>query len=257
MKRFIPAGVAVACLASTATAFALQTTPSPVTVTAAATASKGMGTKQAPKGVGAGITTGATTSDGSRPESAKELRSSWAGIVSNGKHFPKCTVDQIDMMQSDSTCPKGSLVAKGTLKAVIGPEADFDTPGANCVKEVRVYNAGANQATVLLVGSAADCVGVGYLPPFPATWSKAGGIDGGQTLVTPIPSNISHPLPGVLGSTTQLTMNFMKQSVKFKGKKEFYLSSVGCKGGKRKFTQVVVGDPSNKIYTTKTTAGAC
>jgi hypothetical protein len=243
------------CLTAAAVALAQQPTPSQLSIQSEATIASG-GTKKKPKPVSIKVVTTTSTDDGSRQETFSEIDSVWAGIRSNGKYWPKCTADEIDLAQSDADCPKGSLIATGTLLALVGPENDFSNPGIECRKDVHLYNAGQNKVTTILVGPAAECAGVDYLAPWEIIFTKKGGIAGGQKLVNKIPPNISHPLPGVLGSTTELTTNYKKLVKKVDGKKVGYLESIGCKG-KRKTTESVVTDPTGQTLTAKGDSGNC
>jgi len=255
MKKFVTiAAVATACLAPAAAAFA-SATPSPLQINATAKVAKG-GSKHKPKPVSVASDVSTATTDGSRQESFARLDVAFGGVRSNGKYFPKCTVAQIDAAQSDAGCPKGSLIATGKLTALVGPESDFSSPGVTCEKDVHLYNAGQNKVANILVGPAQNCAGVGYLPPWGLTWSDKGGVQGGQMLLNPIPTNISHPLPGVLGSTTHLITNYKKLTTTVKGKKVGYLESIGCKG-KRKATTKIVGDPSGRVVSSTGVAGTC
>jgi hypothetical protein len=232
-----------------------QPTPSQLKLTTSSTVKPG-GTKKKPKPVAITSLLDTSTADGTRQETFSELDVAWAGVKSQGQYFPTCTAAQIDAQQSDSVCPKGSLIATGKLTALVGPEADFSNPGAKCEKDVRLYNAGKNKVTNILVGDPSKCAGVGYLAPWTLTWTKKGGIQGGQMLKNPIPTNISHPLPGVLGSTVHLETDYKKLTTKVKGKKVGYLVSIGCKGKRTGLTNIVT-DPSGAHLTDSQPAGKC
>jgi hypothetical protein len=255
MRKFVTIAAATACLTPVAVALAQTATPAPLQLEASAKVAKG-GSKKKPKPVAVTSIIDTSTADGSRQETFSQLDTAFGAVRSNGKHFPKCTVAEIDEAQSDEGCPEGSLIADGDLTALVGPENDFSNPGAECKKTVHLYNAGQNKVANILVGPADECVGVGYLPPWELTWSNKGGVQGGQVLLNPIPPNISHPLPGVLGSTVHLVTRYKKLTTKVKGKTVGYLESIGCKG-KRKATTKITGDPSGTKYAETAIAGAC
>lgn len=256
MFRAALAGVMAVALVATSIAIAQQPAPSKMTLKASGKAAKGVGSKKKPAPVSISFKVVTSTSDGTRQESWKRIDNAWGGVRSNGALFPKCTVSKIAAAQSADGCPKGSLVATGKLKALNGPQSDFKAQAFPCAKDVSIYNAGKNKVAALLSGPGSACAGVGYLPPFPGTWVSKGGIGGGQLLRIPIPSYISHPLPGILGSPTELSMNVKRMIKKSKGVRRGYVESISCKG-KRKWRQTIVGDPSNRSYKTNATVGNC
>ena len=250
-------GAAAVALVTASIASAQQATPTKMDLKVSASSTTGKGSKSKPLPVSAGFKLTTSTPDGTRQESWKQIDNAWYGIRSNGKMFPTCTVTEIASKQSDAGCKKGSLVASGKLVALNGPATIFNFPGAECKKDVSIYNAGQGKVAALLEGPGTACAGVGYLPPFPGTWSKTGGIGGGERLRIPIPNNISHPLPGILGSPVTLNITMKKMSKKVKGKTRGYIESIACKGSRREWRQTIVGDPSGTKYSTKSTAGKC
>lgn len=249
------AGIAaLATPASVAFAQSQQPNPSPLTISGTNTVSKGTrGGKPVPVSIATFVRTG--TKDGSRPEGWKDVGLVVPGVTSNGAFFPKCDINKFAAAQSPSACPKGSLISTGKLTAIIGPANDFSNGGAPCKKDVSIYNAGQGKVISYLSGPGADCAGVAYQPPFPGTLKTSNGT---MTLRVPIPADtISRPLPGVLGSPTSQRNNFKKLTVRRNGVTRGFFESTCKKGGSRKVTSFVVGDPSDKTYSLSTAARKC
>lgn len=246
----------VLALAVPAVALGAQPSPSPVQVKSTLTASRGVGTKAKPVPVTASYTFHVSTADGSRPEAVKSFSHAWEGVRSYGRYFPKCTIEQISKAQSDSVCPKGSLVGKGPIHSLVGADNDFSNPGAPCDREARSYNAGQDKVVVLFVGPGTKCLGTAYTPPYAGKWSNSGGIGGGQLNISAPPFETTHPVPGLLVSTLDLKFTFPKRVITVKGRKVSYLMSVGC-SGKRAAREDYARQPSGKKTVTKTTAGRC
>ena len=175
--------------------------------------------------------------------------------LQRGPHFPKCTAAQIDAAQSDSVCPKGSLIGSvSPAEAALGPVSD-PTQSVSCKgKTISIYNAGASKVTWFTEGPGEQCAGVGYLAPFTAALKKVGNST--HTTLT-WPPNIVQPLPGVEGGFNLTNTTYFKVAGKpKKGKKgkSFYATSIACKGS-RDFTVIIVDTEGKK--TTNTTAGKC
>ena len=79
---------------------------------------------------------------------------------------------------------------------------------------------------------------------------------GGQTILNAPPYSTTHPVPGLLVSSIDLTFHFPKRVIKVHGRKVSYLMSVGCKG-KRSARETYKRQPSGKTYVAKRTAGSC
>lgn len=189
--------------------------------------------------------------DGGRPLTPTSWAWKWNGVVINGKGFPTCTPEQIDAAQSDAVCPKGSLVGEGPFEALLGPESDTKANTSCTGKSVRIYNSGPATQTFLLVGPGTKCAGVGYLPPIAMKLKTSGG---STTSTVVLPTNITHPLPGVAGALPLYAMKYKKLSRKSGGKTIYYMSSTSCKGT-RKITWTAK-DPAGTHVSTGT-VGKC
>ena len=120
--------------------------------------------------------------------------------MTNGKDFPTCSTAKIATAKSDTVCPKGALVASGSITAMLGTENDQSSTGRH--RSVRpaldVWNAGQGKVVYFFVdqGShfcAGGAVPTGFVGPFPARSRR------GKNLVMniPIPRDVSCPLAGV------------------------------------------------------------
>ena len=129
-------------------------------------------------------------------------------MVSDGKDFPTCSLAKIQAAKSDTGCPKGALVASGSITATLGPVTDTSTTSpqnAPCNPLLDVWNAGQGKVVYFFVDQgpnhlcAGGAVPTGFVGPFPGTVKTVG-----KNLVmnTPIPSYVSFPLTGVAGSLT-------------------------------------------------------
>jgi hypothetical protein len=228
MRRIALLAVALVSLIAAATAYAVVTNS--YTATTKISPSK-PGSAANPSPVTATLNYTAKGNNGARTGAISDIKNTWFGLVSDGKDFPVCTAGTINNALSDSGCPKGSEVGIGSLTAVVGPSAEpliSQSAGAPCSKAVHVYNAGQGKLTFFLVGPGASCANVAFLQAFPGTVKTSGGT---LTIDAPIPPSITAPLQGLEGSLTgeKLTYHLVK------GKHSF-LSSVGCKGGKRAYS---------------------
>ena len=216
------------------------------------TASPKAGTKKAPEGFTGGFN---FSSDNGALRQASQVSYEWwwEGVQGGLKGLPTCTAAQIDAGQTDSVCPKGSLIGNITgLEARLGPEGDGGVNFIDCKgKDVRFYNGGPSTFVWFVVGPADQCAGVGYLAPFEGQLRKVGK----EThFFTALPANIRNPLPGIEGGLTRLPTLFPKVSAKVKGKKQFYLRSTGCKGT-RSFNFQLIDVEGTK--TISSSAGKC
>lgn len=172
----------------------------------------------------------------------------WDGVRVDGSKFPKCTAEMIDAAQSDSVCPKGSLVATAPFTAKLGPENNPMSSVTCSGKTVRTYNAGPNKQAILIVGPGTNCAGIGYLAPAVITMKTVART---TTMTLVFPENITHPLPGIAGGLTDISTSYKPLKKTVGRKTHYYMSSTSC-SSQRKFTFTVV----DSTGTTKKTANA-
>lgn len=219
-RTIIAAAVATAMLIAATAAYAATT----YTVTSSAP-SNVAGSKAKPAAFTPTVEFKGLDATGLRAPTPDSWKWQWNGVTIDGTGFPTCTLAQIDAAQSDSVCPKGSLVAEGPLEAMLGPEGNTSSNILCTGKSVRFYNAGPKLIAGLLVGPATNCAGVAYLAPFPITLKTSGG---STTTTMVLPKNLSHPLPGVEGSVPSMKLVYKKLSRRSKGKTISYVSSTSC-----------------------------
>ena len=203
----------------------------------------------------------ATGTNGNRTAPLTDVKTTLYGVVASGKGFPSCSFATISNAHSDAGCPKGAMVATGSITAILGPIADPSTSDPNqipCNPLLHVWNGGGNKLVFFFVDQAPDhaCgpILTGTVGPFVGTVKQVG-----KNLVqdTPIPASVSFPLSGVEGSLTSETLHWLKVTHKVKGKTVAYNTSVGCKKGKRPYSvtfsaQSAPGAPSESQTVTGT-----
>jgi hypothetical protein len=220
--------------------------------TVSSTASKNKtGSKAKPAQFNAKWTYSVSDATGARAPAPNTWAWKWDGVKVDGSKFPKCTAEKIDAAQSDSVCPKGSLVATAPFTAKLGPDANPMSSVTCSGKTVRTYNAGANKQAILIVGPGTNCAGIGYLAPATITMKTVGRT---TTMTLAFPENITHPLPGIAGGLTDISTSYKPLSKKVGKKTYYYMSSTSC-SSQRKFTFTVTDSTGT---TTKTAnAGRC
>jgi hypothetical protein len=174
----------------------------------------------------------------------KKITTTIYGLKVDGKHFPTCSIGQIHQANSDTSCPKGSMVASGSITAAVGSATNFTAAAQACDPLLHVWNGGQGKLTFFFVdgpvGSAHDCVKgsitTGKVGPWKATYKQKGK---NFVLTVPIPTDVDYPLPGVVGSLQSETLNW-KSSTK---KGHTSITSVGCKGNKRPYSTGFVAAP--------------
>jgi hypothetical protein len=181
----------------------------------------------------------ASGTNGNRTAPLTDIKTKIYGLVSSGKSFPTCSEAKIAAAGSDTGCPKGALVASGSITAVIGPQSSQSSSAAlgTCDPLLHAWNAGQGKVVFFFVDAPGhECLNgaitTGAVGPFPGTVKTVG-----KTLVmdTPIPNYVSFPV-GLEGSLTSETLVWKNVSKKVHGKSVAYTSSTGCKGGKRPYS---------------------
>jgi hypothetical protein len=204
--------------------------------------------------------TAANATSGLRTAPLTDVKTKIYGLAFDGKDFPTCSLKKIGAAQNDSGCPKGALVASGSITAVIGQSTSQSDAAAlgTCDPFLHVYNAGQGKLVYFFVPKAPNnlCldgrIPLGAVGPFPGTLKTVG-----KTLVmdTPIPSYVSFPTL-LEGSLTSETLAWKNLSTKVNGKTVNYIKSVACKGGKRPYsvTFTAINGPGG-APSTQTVAG--
>jgi hypothetical protein len=187
------------------------------------------------------------------------IKSTLYGLKVDGKHFPTCPISKIT--SSDTKCPKGALVATGSIKAVLGSPTNPSNSAAAgaCDPLLHVWNGGQGKLVFFFVDAppAHACLGgaitTGSVPPWKATYKQSG-----KNLVIniPIPKSVDYP-SGLVGSLQSELLNWKGLS----SKGHTSIASVACKGKKRpystSFTAAPITTPSAKQTVTVKGSAAC
>ena len=241
MRRIVVVATALAVLAGAVSAFAATSGFNTYTASLKFSPNKA-GSAKAPAAGGFTEQYQANGTGGNRTAPLTNIKTTVYGLVSDGKDFPTCSKSKIAAAKSDTGCPKGALVATGSITATLGPITDTSStaPGtAPCDPLLDVWNEGQGKVVYFFVdkGShicAGGAVPTGFVGPFEGTIKTVG-----KNLVmnTPIPAAVSFPLSGVEGSLTGETLHWMKVTRKLgNGKTAVYGASVACKNGKRPYS---------------------
>lgn len=195
---------------------------------------------------------------GSRAAPLIDIKTTIYGAKVDTKDFPTCSFKTIDTGPSfDKACPKGSLIGSGPVNALLGGP-DLTTPGTACGTFLHVYNAGGNKEWFFFTTkTASSCGGLktGDTQPYPGFFKQHG-----KNLVidVPLPSFISTAVAGhqgLYGSLISEKLAFPKLTTKKHGKTVAYMSSVGCKSGKRPWSVAYTATDSTGAKETKTVSG--
>jgi hypothetical protein len=175
------------------------------------------------------------------------------GLEVNVKGLPTCSIGTITAAGTDTGCPKGALVAKGSIKALLGSSSDFATSATAgaCNPNLDVWNAGQGKLAFFFVpttSGAHACLGgaikPGQVPPYPGTYKQSG-----KNIVVnvPIPTTVDYPSQGLVGSLQSETLKWSSPGI----------TSVACKGNKRPYTNTFTATlPGQANQVTKTSGSA-
>jgi hypothetical protein len=171
-----------------------------------------------------------------------DIKTTIYGLKVDGKDFPTCPASKIT--SSDTACPKGAMVASGSIKALLGPPTNPAASAAvgSCDPLLHVWNGGQGKLVFFFVDTPApphQCLGTaittGSVGPYPGTYKQVG-----KNLVmdTPIPDSVDYPA-GFVGSLGSETLNWKGQS----SKGHISIASVACKGNKRPYSTALTAAP--------------
>jgi len=172
----------------------------------------------------------ATGNNGNRTAPLTDIKTKVYGLKVNVNGRPTCSQAKIANAHSDAGCPKGALIATGSITAILGPVSDpsaSSTATIPCNPILHAWNGGSGKIVFFFVDQAPahTCgpIQTGGVPPFVGTVKTVG-----KMLVqdTPLPPYVSFPITGVEGSLTSETLHYSKT----------YHSSVACTKGKRPYS---------------------
>jgi hypothetical protein len=256
MRGKLLAATSLVCLAAAGTASAAgPITAAPNTYTGNFSVAGGAaGTVAKPKAVSMVETLGMGSSTaGNVGAPLVEIKTTTYGVSAPyAKYFPKCTASQINgqggsTQKWNAVCPKGSLVATGTVNAALtSPTTNLLGPGAPCALQLWVYNAGPGLETFFFTTTPSACDGL--TTGAAAAWTGK-VYSKGKYLVTdtPEPADVSYNAGnvGLFGSLESETLNFKKLTVTHAGKVYPYLESIGCSKHTRPWTISYTATESN------------
>jgi hypothetical protein len=252
LKRFaLAAVVMVAMLVGAGSAFAAVNN---YTATYKFMGNAGTASKPAPLSFQQDIKVTSAT-PGTRTGLLHTIQTTIANVTVNTAGFPTCSAAQITAASNfDKVCNPKALVAKGAIKALIGPP-DFTQPGLACNPVLDVWNSGKGKLTFFFVAAtsgAHSCLSgnihTGQVGPFPASYKQVGK---NLSVTIPIPNFVDEPVPGEFGSLESENLLWKAQTVK--GKSD--ITSSGCKG-KRKYTWSFNASLPGAAAETKKSTGA-
>ncbi|HTU87488.1 MAG TPA: hypothetical protein VMF57_18055 [Solirubrobacteraceae bacterium] len=238
MRRLVVIATALAVLVAAASAFAATGGLNTYTATVKFSPNKA-GTSKAPSAIGFTENYVAGGTNGNRTAPLTDIKTTVYGAVSNGKSFPTCSFGKISGAKSDAGCPKGALIATGSITAILGPVLDPSASDPNqipCDPLLHVWNAGQGKVVYFFDETSTHTCGpiqTGDVSPFAGTAKTVGK---NLVLNTPIPNGVSFPITGVEGSLTSLTLHYLKLTKAVKGKAAIYQASTACKSGKRPYS---------------------
>jgi len=177
--------------------------------------------------------------NGNRTAVLTDITTKIYGLKADGKDFPQCSASKISAAGDDTSCPKGALVATGSITASVGAAKDFTTAGTACDPLLHVWNSGQGKLTFFFVDQAPNhlCLNgalkTGQVGPYPATYKTQGKY---LVVDVPVPKYVSFPAPGLAGSLESEHLNWLKVTKTVKGKTVAASASVACLKGKRPYT---------------------
>jgi hypothetical protein len=252
LKRIVLAATVAAMLIAATVAFAATTSINTYKATVSFSPSSS-GTAKQPKKIAFTqkfVVTPGTA--GNRAGILLNIKNTVYGVKVNVKGLPTCTIGAITQAGTDTGCPKGALVAKGSIKALLGPTTDFaaSATSGTCNPVLDVWNAGQGKLAFFFVPAptgAHSCLGgalkVGQVPPYPGTYKQSG-----KNLVVnvPIPATVDYPSQGLVGSLQSETLKWTSQGI----------TSVACKGSTRPYSNSFTATLPNQASQTTTVPGS-
>jgi hypothetical protein len=247
--RTVALATAVVVLACAATAFAQQVNT--YTVTGKTTPAKA-GSKKKPIPISLNFDYTVGEESGQRPSPVKRYTIGFYGVQSNGGLFPKCTAAQLNAAQSDSGCPRGSLVGTGTVINETGASNNPTDKSIACNLNLKVYNAGQGRAALWLQGGPTQIV-----RGKPCVIAINQAIDaryvrhpGGTALQFEVPANLLHPVGGLDNAVVRVESTIKRMTVRRGGKLRGYYESIGCRKGQRQISVDFLSEAGQSVTAT-------
>jgi hypothetical protein len=187
-----------------------------------------------------------------------DIKTTISNARSNLKYFKTCPLHTIGTgPKFNAACPKGSLVASGTVNAMLGGPK-LTLPATACNPDLAVYNAGGGKEWYFFTTKTmTQCGGLmtGSTPPYPGKVTQQGN---NLVIDVPLPSFVSTAVAGITGmygSLTKETLRVSPMTTTVNGKTIGATEAIGCTAGKRNwsvaFTAVPgAGQPGQTVKTT-------
>ena len=235
MKKIVLVATALVCLvAAGAAVAALNTYSATIKPT-----SKAAGTARKPVAVGFTEDYKASGTNGNRTAPLTDIRTTIYGMKADGRDFPTCSLARIAAAHNDTVCPKKAEVAAGYITAIVGPATNLSGAGLPCDPLLDVWNSGQGKLTFFFVDQGShQCLNgalkTGSVGPYSGSYKTVG-----KNLVmdTPIPHQVSFPVPGEVGSLQTEHLVFFKHTAKLKGGKTVAaISSFACSKRSRPYS---------------------
>jgi hypothetical protein len=171
-----------------------------------------------------------TNPPGSQPETAPTTTIYYAKpIKNNGKHFPFCSIAEIDGQPSIPTKCKKAIIGSGTAKALAGTPGQPSGSAINSKLSVIAMNGTSGKFIMLILNTPPGVVPTIHNRVVPGFIGKASGQYGTLTRFQ-VPKNLQEPVPGVKVALTDFNVNISaKKTVTVKGQKVSYLQTTSCK----------------------------
>jgi hypothetical protein len=200
------------------------------------------GSAQSPVPMGLTQTLLASGTNGNHAAPLIDLKTTIYGVKANGKNFPTCSASKIAAMKSDSFCPSKALVAQGTVNSQLVARSAPKGGAAPCNPYLHVWNGGQGKVTFFFViipskGYTCATLSTGSSAPYFGRVTQQGK---NMVLDVSLPPDVSTQaggLTGVYGALIKEVLKWNKLSTRVNGKTVGYLESVGCKSGKRPWSQ--------------------
>jgi hypothetical protein len=180
-----------------------------------------------------------------------------SGMKVTTKGFPTCSIAKINGAKADTGCPKGALVATGTVKAELYGKAA--TTGTACDPLLDVWNGGGGKLIYffrIAAGHTCGSVATGSVAPWAGTIKQSGKkIVNDNTLPGDV-STSAGGFPGVYSALQAETLKFKKLTIKSGGKTVAFLSSTGCTAGGHAWTELFSATNGSKTESATETGKA-
>jgi hypothetical protein len=190
-----------------------------------------------------------------------DIKTTISNARSNLKDFKTCSLRTImTPPKFNAACPKGSLVATGTVNALLGGP-HLTLPATPCNPDLAVYNAGAGKEWYFFtIKTPIQCGGLttGATAPYPGKLTQQGT---NLVIDVPLPSFVSTAVAGqtgLYGSLTKETLKVSPMTTNVNGKTVGATEAIGCTAGKRNWSVAFTAVPgaSQPGQTIKTTGAA-